>query len=60
MSIPREFYMHKLRTLDDMSSYKKEFIIKVIEIIATSSYLAKAMKGSIPEEIKELLARVNK
>jgi hypothetical protein len=52
--------MHKLRTLDDMSSYKKEFMIKVIEIIATSSYLAKAMQGSIPEEIKELLARVNK
>jgi hypothetical protein len=43
-----------------MSSYKKEVIIKVIEIIATSSYLVTAMKGSIPEEIKDLLARVNK
>jgi anaerobic magnesium-protoporphyrin IX monomethyl ester cyclase len=43
----REFYMHKLGTLDDMISYKKEFMIKVKEIIAKNSYLAKAMKSSI-------------
>jgi anaerobic magnesium-protoporphyrin IX monomethyl ester cyclase len=53
----REFYMHKLLTLDDMSSHKREFMIKVIELIATDSYLAKDMKGTIPEEIKRLLEK---
>jgi anaerobic magnesium-protoporphyrin IX monomethyl ester cyclase len=51
----KEFYMHKLLTLDDMSRHKREFMIKVIKLIATDSYLAKDMKGTIPEEIKRLL-----
>lgn len=54
----RDFYMHKLLTLDDMSSHKKAFMIKVIELIATDSYLAKDMKGIIPEEIKRLLEKL--
>lgn len=53
----REFYMHKLMTLDDMSIHKREFMIKVIGIIANDSYLAKDMKGAIPEEIKRLLKK---
>lgn len=55
----REFYMHKLLTLDEMSSSKREFMIKVIKLIATDSYLAKDMKGSIPEEIKRLLEKAS-
>ena len=55
----RDFYMHKLLTLDEMSSSKREFMIKVIELIAIDSYLAKSMKGTIPEEIKRLLEKVN-
>ncbi|MBI5099406.1 MAG: cobalamin B12-binding domain-containing protein [Nitrospirae bacterium] len=52
----REYYMYKLETLDSMTEKKREFMIKVIHIIATSSYLAKTMKGtSMPEEIKKLL-----
>jgi anaerobic magnesium-protoporphyrin IX monomethyl ester cyclase len=54
----REFYMHKLLTLDEMSLNKREFMIKVIEIIATESYLAKDMKGAFPEGIKKLLEKV--
>jgi anaerobic magnesium-protoporphyrin IX monomethyl ester cyclase len=53
----REFYMHKLLTLDQMSSHKREFMVKVIELIATDSYLAKDMKGIIPEEIKRLIEK---
>ncbi|MEW6419231.1 MAG: radical SAM protein [Nitrospirota bacterium] len=53
----REFYMHKLLTLDKMSVHKREFMVKVIEIIANDSYLAKHMKGTIPEEIKRLLEK---
>jgi anaerobic magnesium-protoporphyrin IX monomethyl ester cyclase len=55
----REYYMYKLDTLDSMTEKKREFMIKVIHIIATSSYLAKTMKGtSMPEEIKKLLGRL--
>lgn len=54
----KEFYMHKLSTLDEMSMHKREFMIKVIGIIANDSYLAKDMKGAIPEEIKRFLKKV--
>lgn len=56
----REYYMHKLDTLDEMTPSKREFMIKVIHIISTSSYLAETMKGtSMPEDIKKLLAKLN-
>ena len=51
----REFYTHKMNTLDTMTPKKRDFMIKVIHIIATSSYLAKTMKGTMPEDIKKLL-----
>lgn len=53
----REFYMHKLLSLDSMSARKREFMLKVIDLIANDSYLAKHMKGAIPEEIKKLLMK---
>ncbi len=54
----RDFYMHKINTLDSMTQKKREFMIKVVNIIATSSYLAKAMKGAIPREILEMLEKI--
>lgn len=55
----RVYYMHKLDTLDSMTEKKREFMIKVIHIISTSSYLAKTMKGtSMPEEVKKLLEKL--
>jgi anaerobic magnesium-protoporphyrin IX monomethyl ester cyclase len=53
----RDFYMHKLETLDNMSSRKKDFMVKVIKLIAEDSYLARDMKGSMPEEINRLLEK---
>ncbi|MDO8282439.1 MAG: radical SAM protein [Thermodesulfovibrionia bacterium] len=56
----RVYYMHKLETLDSMTEKKREFMIKVIHIISTSSYLAETMKGtSMPEDIKKLLAKLH-
>lgn len=55
----REFFTHKMNTLDSMSPKKREFMIKVIHIIATSSYLAKTMKGTMPEDIKKLLEKLH-
>lgn len=51
-----DFYMHKLNTLDVMSSRKREFMVKVIKLIAEDSYLARDMKG-MPEEIKRILEK---
>lgn len=55
----REFYMHKMMNLNRMTSRKREFMIKVMHIIATSSYLASAMKGEMPEAVKRMLEMVH-
>jgi anaerobic magnesium-protoporphyrin IX monomethyl ester cyclase len=52
----RDFYMHKMKNLDSLSAKKQEFMVKVIHIISTSSYLASVMKGVMPEEVKKMLA----
>lgn len=57
-SAARNFYMHKMNTLDTMSPRKREFMIKVVHIIATSSYLAKTMKGVMPQEMQEMLEKI--
>ncbi|MDD5435473.1 MAG: hypothetical protein PH343_08595 [Nitrospira sp.] len=54
----RDFYMDKLKNLDSMTPEKQEFLIKVIKLIATNSYLAEHMQGEMPEEIKRLLDRL--
>jgi anaerobic magnesium-protoporphyrin IX monomethyl ester cyclase len=54
----RDFYMHKMNTLDVMSPRKREFMIKVVHIIATSSYLAKTMKGVMPKEIRQMMEKI--
>jgi anaerobic magnesium-protoporphyrin IX monomethyl ester cyclase len=58
-SASRDFYMHKLETLDSMSARKREFMIKVVRLIAEDSYLASDMKGAIPEEVKRVLKKAN-
>lgn len=55
----RDFFTNKMRTLDSMTPKKREFMIKVINIIATSSYLAKTMKGTMPQEVRRMLEMVN-
>lgn len=56
----REYYMHKINNLDKLSDKKKEFMIKVVHIIATSSYLAETMKGtSMPEDVRKMLENLN-
>lgn len=54
----REFYMHKMKNLDKLTMRKREFMIKVMHIISTSSYLAKTMKGEMPQEVKRMLEMV--
>ena len=52
----REFYMYKINSLDSMTPRKREFMIKLVHIISTSSYLAETMKGtSMPEDVKKMM-----
>ena len=50
--------MHKMSTLDTVSPRKREFMVNVVNIIATSSYLAKTMKGVMPQEVRRMLEKV--
>ncbi|MDP2167217.1 MAG: radical SAM protein, partial [Thermodesulfovibrionales bacterium] len=52
----RDFYMQKIETLDRMSSHKKEFMLKVIKLIAEDSYLAGDM-SQMPAEINRVLEK---
>ena len=54
----RDFYMHKMQTLDSMTPRKREFMVKVVHIIATSSYLAKTMRGTMPQDVKHMLEKM--
>ena len=54
----RNFYMDKLRNLERMTPEKQEFMIKVVKLIATNSYLAEHMQGEMPEEIKKLMDKL--
>jgi anaerobic magnesium-protoporphyrin IX monomethyl ester cyclase len=55
----RDFYKYKIDSLDSMTEKKREFMVKVVHIIATSSYLAETMKGtSMPEDVKRMLDKL--
>ncbi|MBW1743867.1 MAG: cobalamin-dependent protein [Deltaproteobacteria bacterium] len=57
-----DFYTHKLSRLDEMSPYKRQFMIAVIDIIANNSYLADMMRSlggdgeGMPFDMKAYLA----
>jgi len=57
-----DFYMDKLSRLDEMTPYKRHFMIAVIDIIANNSYLAEMMRSlgdgpdGMPLDMKECLA----
>lgn len=56
----REYYMYKMNTLDIMTERKRDFMVKVIHIIATSSYLAETMKGTgMPEAVRKMLGKLH-
>ena len=49
----RKFYMHKLSRLDEMSPFKKKYMIDVTKLLINDSYLSEMMKGEMPQEMKE-------
>lgn len=61
----QKFFMHKFQHLNELSSWKQEFMLSVLDLLIHHSYLAgqmkKAMKeegAQMPEEVKMLLKSV--
>jgi len=49
----RKFYMDKLSSLDEMSPFKKKYMIDVTKLLINDSYQSEMMKGEMPQEMKE-------
>jgi len=60
----QKFYMHKFQNLHQLSPWKQEFMLSVLDIFINHSYLAGQMKAAMkegkemPEEVKKLLRTV--
>ncbi len=53
------FYMDKLKKIDSMSPFKKEFMLSVMKLLIEHSYLSKEIKGAIPPEVTGYLKGLN-
>jgi anaerobic magnesium-protoporphyrin IX monomethyl ester cyclase len=57
----QKFYMHKFLGLDQLSSWKREFMLAVFDILVNNSYLAGQMRAmmkegkEMPAEVKALI-----
>lgn len=60
----QKFYMHKFQNLHELSPWKQEFMLSVLDIFINHSYLAGQMKAAMkegkemPEEVRKLLRTV--
>jgi anaerobic magnesium-protoporphyrin IX monomethyl ester cyclase len=60
----QKFYMHKFHNLHQLTPWKQEFMLSVLDIFINHSYLAGQMKAAMkegkemPEEVKKLLKTV--
>jgi anaerobic magnesium-protoporphyrin IX monomethyl ester cyclase len=61
----QKFYMHKFQHLHELSPWKQEFMLSVLDLLIHHSYLAGQMKAAMkeggaqmPEEVKNLLRTV--
>ncbi|MDA8244860.1 MAG: cobalamin-dependent protein [Elusimicrobia bacterium] len=56
----RKFYMHRLKGLEKMPPFKREYMLAVTRLLASHSYLKEQMKGmggsaGMPEEVLRVL-----
>jgi anaerobic magnesium-protoporphyrin IX monomethyl ester cyclase len=60
----QKFYMHKFQNLDQLSPWKREFMVAVFDLLVNNSYLAGQMKAmaaegrNMPPEVKEILKKI--
>ncbi len=53
----REFYMDKLERIDEMSEFKKNYMIEVTRLLINDSYLSSQMKGEMPGKVKRFIEK---
>ncbi len=53
----REFYMEKLSRIEEMSEFKKNYMIEVTRLLINDSYLSSQMKGEMPEKVKRFIEK---
>ncbi len=51
----REFYMEKLGKIEEMSEFKKNYMIDVTRLLINDSYLSNQMKGEMPPKVKQFI-----
>ncbi|VVB86929.1 Ribosomal protein S12 methylthiotransferase RimO [uncultured archaeon] len=51
----REFYMDKLGRIEEMSEFKKNYMIDVTKLLIEDSYLSSQMKGKMPQKVREFI-----
>ena len=53
----KEFYMDKLTAIEEMSEFKKNYMIEVTRLLINDSYLSNQMKGEMPPKVKQLIEK---
>lgn len=53
----REFYMEKLSRIEEMSEFKKNYMIEVTRLLINDSYLSSQMKGEMPLKVKQFIEK---
>lgn len=53
----REFYMDKLGHIEEMSEFKKNYMIDVTKLLINDSYLSNQMKGEMPPKVRKFIEK---
>jgi anaerobic magnesium-protoporphyrin IX monomethyl ester cyclase len=53
----KDFYMEKLSRIEEMSEFKKNYMIEVTRLLINDSYLSSQMKGEMPLKVKQFIEK---
>lgn len=53
----KEFYMDKLGHIEEMSEFKKNYMIDVTKLLINDSYLSNQMKGEMPKNVRKFIEK---
>ncbi len=53
----REFYMEKLSKIDELSEFKRNYMIDVTRLLINDSYLSNQMKGEMPPKVRQFIEK---
>lgn len=52
-----DFFMEKLERIEEMSEFKKNYMIEVMRLLANDSYLSSQMKGEMPPKVRKFIEK---